>query len=178
MDVWSNRVRHSKIWDTCYFSLTLHIYIYIYIYIIHLRLRNYVPVVSSGTTSSLNYQIYQCGCYSLENHGPLIDMYEYPMRCDELNMMYGAVIVALAMTTRVQYIPWFRYRTRPNTTKCEPFEYILGCNSRNRTCLCRILYSISQEICTRFLLCCALLWLNIDWFSHIHQAYFTGTVAI
>ena len=24
----------------------------------------------------------------------------------------------------------------------------------------------------------ALLWLSIDWFSHIHQAYFTGTVAI
>ena len=39
-------------------------------------------------------------------------------------------------------------------------------------------YSISQEICIRFLLCCALLWLYIDWFSHIHQAYFTGTVAI
>ena len=39
-------------------------------------------------------------------------------------------------------------------------------------------YSISQEICTRFLLCCALLWLYISWFSHIHQAYFTGTVAI
>ena len=37
------------------------------------------------------------------------------------------------------------------------------------------IYSISQEICTRFLLCCALLWLYIDWFSHIHQAYFTGT---
>ena len=40
------------------------------------------------------------------------------------------------------------------------------------------IYSISQEICTRFLLCCALLWFYIDWFSHIHQAYFTGTVAI
>ena len=40
------------------------------------------------------------------------------------------------------------------------------------------IYSISQEICTRFLLCCALLWLYIDWFFHIHQAYFTGTVAI
>ena len=37
--------------------------------------------------------------------------------------------------------------------------------------------SISQEICTRFLLCCALLWLYIDWFSHIHRAYFTGTGA-
>ena len=36
-------------------------------------------------------------------------------------------------------------------------------------------YSISQEICTRILLCCALLWLYIDWFSHFHQAYFTGT---
>ena len=35
-----------------------------------------------------------------------------------------------------------------------------------------------KKFCTRFLLCCALLWLYIDWFSHIHQAYFTGTVAI
>ena len=26
------------------------------------------------------------------------------------------------------------------------------------------------------MLCCALLWLYIDWFSHIHQAYFTGAV--
>ena len=33
-----------------------------------------------------------------------------------------------------------------------------------------VMYSISQEICTRFLLCCALLWLYTDWFSHIHQA--------
>ena len=41
-----------------------------------------------------------------------------------------------------------------------------------------VIYSIPQEICTRFLLCCTLLWLYIDWFSHIHQAYFTGTVAI
>ena len=41
-----------------------------------------------------------------------------------------------------------------------------------------MLYNISQEICTWFLLCCALLWLYIDWFSHIHQVYFTGTVAI
>ena len=40
-----------------------------------------------------------------------------------------------------------------------------------------LIYSISKEICTRILLCCALLWLYIDWFSHIHQAYFTGTVA-
>ena len=40
------------------------------------------------------------------------------------------------------------------------------------------IYSIPKKICTRFLLCCALLWLYIDWFSHIHQAYFAGTVAI
>ena len=33
-----------------------------------------------------------------------------------------------------------------------------------------ITYSISQEICTRFLLCCALLCLYIDWFSHMNQA--------
>ena len=45
-------------------------------------------------------------------------------------------------------------------------------------CIYAYMYTISQEICTRFLLCCALLWLYIDWFSHIHQAYFTGTVAI
>ena len=46
--------------------------------------------------------------------------------------------------------------------------------SETPTCV----YSISQEIFTRFLLCCALLLLYIDWFSHIHQAYFNGTVAI
>ena len=54
-----------------------------------------------------------------------------------------------------------------------------GYTLRNNTPICCILcccgYSISQEICTRFLLCCALLWLYIDWISHIHQAYFTGT---
>ena len=49
---------------------------------------------------------------------------------------------------------------------------------QNNTTLLWAHYSISQEICTRFLLCCALVWLYIDWFSHIHQAYFTGTVAI
>ena len=30
------------------------------------------------------------------------------------------------------------------------------------------------QLRTRFLLCCALLWLYIDWFSHIHQAYNTN----
>ena len=54
----------------------------------------------------------------------------------------------------------------------------LRCNSMRTNELKLETYSISQEICTRFLLCCALLWLYIDWFSHIHQAYFTGTVAI
>ena len=53
-------------------------------------------------------------------------------------------------------------------------SYIVWFSSRMR----HNVYSISQQICTRFLLCCALLWLYIDWFSHIHQAYFTGTVAI
>ena len=49
-------------------------------------------------------------------------------------------------------------------------------NVRHHRCLpgWNASYSISQEICTRFLLCCALLWLYIDWFSHIHQAYFPG----
>ena len=54
-------------------------------------------------------------------------------------------------------------------------------NSQNVACVSNThlsVYSISQEIWTRLLLCCALLWLYIDWFPHIHQAYFTGTVAI
>ena len=60
---------------------------------------------------------------------------------------------------------------------CQAARFIMGIRISVRR---RIFngYSISQEICTRFLLCCALLWLYIDWFSHIHQAYFTGTVAI
>ena len=49
---------------------------------------------------------------------------------------------------------------------------------RNFPWLIFVIYSVSQEICTRVLLCCALLWLYISWFSYIHQAYFTGTVAI
>ena len=70
--------------------------------------------------------------------------------------------------------------------------YITGCSweiinmehrsdfglTKHTLSLSLVVYSISQEICTRFLLCCALLWLYIDWFSHIHQAYLTGTVAI
>ena len=47
------------------------------------------------------------------------------------------------------------------------------------------IYSISQEICTRFLLCFALLWLcnraimnSHELFIHIHQGCFAGTVAI
>ena len=53
----------------------------------------------------------------------------------------------------------------------------LGGEITGRKCL-PFKYSISQEICTRFLLCCAFLWLYIDWWSLIHQAYFNGTVAI
>ena len=52
------------------------------------------------------------------------------------------------------------------------------CNPIVGKSLCGMRYSISQEICTRILLCCALSWLYIDWFPHIHQAYFTGTGAI
>ena len=66
------------------------------------------------------------------------------------------------------------------STKINPLNivfFILWLCSIGHECLEKT-YSISQEICTRFLLCCALLWLYIDWFSHIHQAYFTGTVAI
>ena len=55
------------------------------------------------------------------------------------------------------------------------FNVILGKDSMDISVPVKSHYSISQEICTRFLLCCALLWLYIDWFSHIHQAYFTGT---
>ena len=75
-----------------------------------------------------------------------------------------------------------RAHCSPGARLCEQWEH--GCvNNGARLCasarLCRgSPVSIPQEICTRFLRCCALLWLYIDWFSHIHQAYFTGTVAI
>ena len=58
------------------------------------------------------------------------------------------------------------------------YDNELTIDDKYTTELYATMYSISQEICTRFLLCCALSWLYIDWFSHIHQAYFTGTVAI
>ena len=49
-------------------------------------------------------------------------------------------------------------------------QWTLNSRETSHTLLLWMRYSISQEICTRFLLCCALLWLYIDWFSHIHQA--------
>ena len=55
-------------------------------------------------------------------------------------------------------------------------EYVMDDSGISDICDEWTSYSIPQEICTWFLLCCALLWLYIDWFSHIHQAYFTGTV--
>ena len=67
------------------------------------------------------------------------------------------------------------------TTTRQPGAWFAGRNAWSHVEMDKVsirIYSISQEICTRFLLCCALLWLYIDWFSHIHQAYFTGTVAI
>ena len=54
---------------------------------------------------------------------------------------------------------------------CSVIEYLLYCFLRSFIKFDTHTYSISQEICTRFLLCCALLWLYIDWFSHVHQAY-------
>ena len=85
--------------------------------------------------------------------------------------------------TGISYIPWTWNENRfPKDKKKMLKKYILfyikniisvfGQKHQNNT------YSISQEICTRFLLCCALSWLYIDWFYHIHQTYFTGTVAI
>ena len=64
----------------------------------------------------------------------------------------------------------------PSTAWCH--WLLIAYTSMPPSYLHSVSYSISQEICTRILLCCALLWLYIDWFSHIHQAYFTGTVAI
>ena len=83
------------------------------------------------------------------------------LQCNDVSLWLGA------------YICW-------SLTLCDAHRTTSACSYRvSCTCpfLCRY-YSISQEICTRFLLCCALLWLYIDWFSHIHQAYFAGAVAI
>ena len=71
------------------------------------------------------------------------------------------------------YTVGWNYSTIPKFQRCETVTW-----AGNHVPMKSWMYSISQEICTRFLLCCALLWLYIDWFSHIHQAYFTGTVAI
>ena len=83
------------------------------------------------------------------------------------------------------------YPSNPSTQRDDNFDFQMP-DDRSKCLVCvengaqtqrpvdqyAATYSISQEICTRFLLCCALLWLYIDWFSHIYQAYFTGTVAI
>ena len=69
---------------------------------------------------------------------------------------------------------WIVYGRSLMNSLQKNYHEILRINWYSSLCI----YSISQEICTRLLLCCALLWLYIDWFSHIHQAYFTGTVPI
>ena len=62
-----------------------------------------------------------------------------------------------------KYIPW-----QPHVIAAMD-SHKFTCNSKlHKYIMCH--YSISQEICTPFLLCCALLWLYIEWFSHIHQA--------
>ena len=47
--------------------------------------------------------------------------------------------------------------TKPSTWFCFSLDSVTQTETKPQ-------YSISQEICTRFLLCCALLWLYIDWF--------------
>ena len=118
--------------------------------------------------------------------------------CYDLRRLQGLVFISnesmVRHATNMQHV----YKTHiylslyvkmPNISRASNTGMILGANERRRHKVTPshwlgtnlesfLLYSISQEICTRFLLCCALLWLYIDWFSHIHQAYFTGTVAI
>ena len=78
-----------------------------------------------------------------------------------------------------RYLPWKEYSNKWNRWY-QRQVCLLNPEDHRHTCFSpgNDPYSISQEICTRFLLCCALLWLYIDIFYHIHQAYFTGTVAI
>ena len=71
-----------------------------------------------------------------------------------------------------------KYISGYQLVQIEHFDFNISITNIIFVCERECVYSISQEICTRFLLCCALLWLYIDWFSHIHQAYLTGTVAI
>ena len=73
---------------------------------------------------------------------------------------------------------WWRSTVAFLNNAFDPFDLCYARYQYDAKWLMYERYSISQEKCTRFLLCCALLWLYIDWFSHIHQAYFTGTVAI
>ena len=106
----------------------------------------------------------------------------------------GTCVMPGSLTNDFLWSRWWGKRPRHPLRMRNPQFYVSGkrpigviiCLRQGKYSLMRGLnrsiperiYSISQEICTRFLLCCALLWLYIDWFSHIHQAFFTGTVAI
>ena len=87
------------------------------------------------------------------------------------------IIPASNIKRRNHIAPIFDWQKITEYLYNETISKLDKCVSNYDTIVCHDC-SISQEICTRFLLCCALLWLYIDWFSHIHQAYFTGTVAI
>ena len=59
--------------------------------------------------------------------------------------------------SRLCHVAWQAWSTLLQT------KYVIFINHTSNDIA--FMYSISQEICTRFLLCCALLWLYIDWFS-------------
>ena len=68
-------------------------------------------------------------------------------------------------TCRIQITLWTRKRHPITRLLSRVMRCFLWGFWRKRSLEHSKTYSISQEICTRFLLCCAFLWLYIDWFS-------------
>ena len=151
---------------------------------------------------SLAFQFFPCHCKEIYRRGMTLQRLVLPGCIDSPVPWWGHWCIGNPWTIRW----WTKYREKPKIPadmqlKILPCKYINFC-FQTVTLFCILLerwtplmqvsswaettnianakhsYSISQEVCPRFLPCCALLWLYIDWFSDIHQAYFTGTVAI
>ena len=115
----------------------------------------------------------------------VLGIHRSPVNSPHKGQWRGAFMISLVcagingLETMVRLVIWDAIA--PIMTSLQWYATEIRHIARSLLCFVVVRYqpfSPLQYIRTRFLLCCALLWLYIDWFSHIHQAYFTGTVAI
>ena len=74
-------------------------------------------------------------------------------------------MVLHTLRPKQKWPPFYRWHFHQHCYEWKKFYILIKISLKFFPQVSHWQYSISQEICTRFLLCCALLWLYIDWFS-------------